>query len=512
MSISCVIPVYNAEKTLVRCVESVLYGKERDVEVILVEDCSKDDSWSVCQALSRQYPNVIAVQNEKNSGVSHTRNHGLDLAHGEYIVFVDSDDWVSCRYAQELLSAANKYPSQLIISGFSYCDYLSNAESRYVYDAHDDTSFVAPPDFLALVSSTLIQSSCNKIFKRSIVQQYNIRFDEQQSMGEDFQFVLDYMSAAQIDGCVVLNQSLYYYVRASHTSLMSRLGVSGFDASADRLKQLATLGNVDQCLLEKQIANLKENYLYHISRYSDFDKQEKLDNIELVMQDGQAKRYYSKQRRIMLAESLYALKHDLKVFSTRCCSKIEREKRARLIQKSCYPVQTDKFTIISQNCIGGVFYHDLGMQFLSPTINLYIKACDFSRFVLNLRSYLNMELEMYWLETYPIGTLGDITIYFQHYKTCSDAKAAWEKRTARINWEKILVLSTDHEGFNHETYQFWKQIPYPKVLFTAKEEFAGDEDVVYFPEYKDAGCVPDLIPKREFYRHGTLVQHANLLK
>lgn len=512
MKASCIIPVYNAEKTIRRCVESILYGRERDIEVILIEDHSKDGSWDLCQSLSLEYSNVIATQNPKNSGVSYTRNHGLDLARGEYVVFVDSDDWVSGNYISSLFKAAQTYSENLIISGFAYCDLLSGCETTYVFDSNESQSFVSPDDYFTLVSSTLIQSSCNKIFRKDIIDRFHLRFDEQQSMGEDFQFVLDYMRAAQISGCIVLNTPLYYYIRANHTSLMSRLGVSGFKESADRLLQVAALGNAESSLLEKQLANLKQNYLYHISRYPNFDTQEKLKNIELVMQDGCAKKHYANQRRIMLAEKLYSCKSSIKTFGDRCRGKIERESRAKLIQKACRPVRAENFTIISQNCIGGVFYHDLEMPFLSPTINLYIRACDFSRFILNLREYLNMELEMHWLEKYPIGVLGDIKIYFQHYNSCSEAKEAWKKRVARINWDKILVLSTDREGFSREGYQLWKQIPYPKVLFTAQEQFADDEDTVYFPEYKEDGCVPDIIPKREFYRNGTLVQHANLLK
>ena len=511
MKASCIIPVYNAEDTLRRCVESILYGKERDIEIILIDDCSKDGSWNLCQSLSREYSNVISVQNERNSGVSYTRNHGLSLAHGEYIFFVDSDDWVSADYTAALLKTAEDFPSSLVISGYCLCDFISQTDTIYILDSEKTTSLVPDTKYYKLVDAVLIQSLWNKVFHRDVITQSKILFDEKQSMGEDLQFVLDYMKAAQVTSCLVLNVPLYYYVRANRTSLMSRLGVSGFDASASRLKQLAALGNTGDSILEKQLASLKQNYLYHISRYHGFNHQQKLENIELVMQDGRSKQHYAKQRRIMLVESLYGLKDSLKTFSIRCRGKLEREKRARLIRTSCQPVQSENFTIISQNCIGGVFYHDLGMQFLSPTVNLFIKACDFSRFVLNLRTYLDMELEMHWLEKYPIGILGDITIYFQHYSSCSEAKAVWEKRVARINWDKILVLSTDHEGFNKETYQIWKQIPYPKVLFTAQEEFKDDEAVVYFPEYKSAGCVPDLIPKREFYKDNILIQVTNQL-
>ena len=104
--VSVIIPVYNAEGTIRRCVESLVYGKERDIEVILVDDCSSDGSREVCQELDDEFQNVVIVRNKDNSGVSFTRNHGLEKAKGKYIAFVDSDDWVSGNYIKELYETA----------------------------------------------------------------------------------------------------------------------------------------------------------------------------------------------------------------------------------------------------------------------------------------------------------------------------------------------------------------------------------------------------------------------
>ena len=78
--VSIVIPVFNAEATLRRTVESLIYGTERDIEIILVDDCSKDSSWKYCQDLSNKYSNIYCYQNMSNRGVSYTRNFGLEKA------------------------------------------------------------------------------------------------------------------------------------------------------------------------------------------------------------------------------------------------------------------------------------------------------------------------------------------------------------------------------------------------------------------------------------------------
>ena len=118
---------------------------------------------------------------------------------------------------------------------------------------------------------------------------------------------------------------------------------------------------------------------------------------------------------------------------------------------------------------------------------------------------MECDLEMRWEEEYPVGRLDDIEIYFMHYETCKEAKELWNRRRQRINWGNIIVLSTDREKFDETVFHQWKQIPYPKVLFTAQRQFSEDADSVFFPQYSEQGCVPDLIPQREFYK-GNKVQ------
>lgn len=184
-----------------------------------------------------------------------------------------------------------------------------------------------------------------------------------------------------------------------------------------------------------------------------------------------------------------------------------RERNRVVISRAKRKLQEKDCTIISQNCIGGVFYHDMGLQFLSPTINAFIPEPGFVKLVLNLRHYMQLELVMRWGGEYPIGTLDDVEIHFMHYDTCKEAKDAWEKRKARINWDKIFVIGTDRDGFDDEAYELWKQITYPKILFTAHPEFT--EDAVHCPEYTADGQVGDLISRRKFYSQHFLIKAIN---
>ncbi len=191
----------------------------------------------------------------------------------------------------------------------------------------------------------------------------------------------------------------------------------------------------------------------------------------------------------------------------RVIGRFKREKAARIAAKEKKRLTNTHFSVISQNCIGGVFYHDMGLRFTSPTIDLYFSCPDFIKFVLDLDHYLTQELSVSWGEEYPIGSLDDITIHFMHYETCSEAKEKWDKRKKRIDRDAILILCTDMEGFDEAAYEQWKKIPYPKVLFSAEDRKAPD--VVFYPEFKQDGRVSDLIPERKFYKDGVLINTVN---
>lgn len=118
-------------------------------------------------------------------------------------------------------------------------------------------------------------------------------------------------------------------------------------------------------------------------------------------------------------------------------------------------------TILSSNCLGGVICHELGLRFLSPTINLWMTPSDFIKYCANLRHYSACKLQFVGGKfSYPIGILGDITIYFQHYATEFEAQAKWEERTNRINYNNIHCILTERDGCTDEDLVAFAQLPY----------------------------------------------------
>lgn len=130
------------------------------------------------------------------------------------------------------------------------------------------------------------------------------------------------------------------------------------------------------------------------------------------------------------------------------------------------------FTIISDSCVAGVVYNELKIQFQTPTINLYIRADDFIKFIGNLKFYFDQELIQVFKDNipFPVATLADIEIYFMHYHSFEDAKEKWNERKKRINYDNLFVVMTENEGCSRTHIKQFNQLSFnKKVLFTHKK-------------------------------------------
>lgn len=127
------------------------------------------------------------------------------------------------------------------------------------------------------------------------------------------------------------------------------------------------------------------------------------------------------------------------------------------------------FTILCNNCVGGVILHELGERFNSPTVNLFFGAEDYIKFLEKLDYYLSQTLvEVQSDKDYPVAKLDDITIYFMHYPSFDEAKTIWKKRTARINRENLYIILVQQNGCTEELLRKFDELPYKhKLALTA---------------------------------------------
>lgn len=148
------------------------------------------------------------------------------------------------------------------------------------------------------------------------------------------------------------------------------------------------------------------------------------------------------------------------------------------------------FTILCNTCIGGIISHDLGLQFKSPTVNLYMTPTDFVKFLENISYYSKLDIvPVPYDKDYPVGMLGDIRIYFKHYASIEEAIQKWKERTARINYENIFVMMTDRWCCPKTTLERFERLPFEnKICFTAKD-YPEYPHCVQVKKHSDNGCV-----------------------
>ncbi len=199
--VSIIVPVYKAEKVLSRCIDSIINQTFEDWELILVDDGSPDISGMLCDSYAKT-DNRIRVLHKSNEGVSSARNLGIDNSQGEYITFIDSDDYVSARYLQNLLDAPS---SDLIICGFKNIgafEFLPSADCFELLHCPQKVSeLIDVPYYL--------DSPWGKLFKRDIIDSTNIRFDNGLRLGEDTLFCYEYFALCET--VAVISDALYIY-------------------------------------------------------------------------------------------------------------------------------------------------------------------------------------------------------------------------------------------------------------------------------------------------------------
>lgn len=205
-SISIIVPVYNNQKTIERCVESIIGQTESNWNLILINDGSTDNSLEICEKYEKK-DNRIKVINQKNNGVSSARNRGLEVADGDYIIFVDSDDYVELNLIETLNNIIEKEKKiELIIFG-SYQIRENKKTKIYAKNAR----ILSNLDIIKAMSDRNIfdffVAPHGKIFKTENIKDNNLRFDKNIDLGEDTCFVLDYVK--NINNCIIIDNCLY---------------------------------------------------------------------------------------------------------------------------------------------------------------------------------------------------------------------------------------------------------------------------------------------------------------
>lgn len=303
---SVIVPVYKAAHTIRRCVDSLVASGGEDLQIILIEDHSPDDSWKVCQALEQKYPNVICRRNDRNRGVSYTRNQGLDLAQGQYLLFTDSDDWVAPDYVSTFRKAIEEG------NRFAACGYVNHDEKQngrtddFGWEGFEGFRRVSlVQEIQSLFDRRLLQQLWNKVFVTDVVRKHGIRFDETISIGEDTRFILDYIQRGEVQEICLINRPLYHYMRDQDGSLMFRVGYESVEEPIKNLRKLYEIRGIEH--LEEKLAedrrNMVHSYAYLIMHNAGMPLGEK-KRLILALDPKNGKKLYRKNWGLFLKERI----------------------------------------------------------------------------------------------------------------------------------------------------------------------------------------------------------------
>lgn len=230
MKVSFILPIYNVEKYLSECVESILVQTYRDFEILLVDDGSPDNCPALCDEWAKKDSRIKALH-KPNGGLSDARNYGLVHAQGDYVVFVDSDDfWVNKDCLQRLINVVDAHPECDFI-GFNCSYYYSDSKTFNKWVAYDE-SFSKPTDkdtvLRSLVASgTFPMSACLKILKRKSLSEINLNFIKG-LLSEDIPWFIDLLEGTK--KCMFINDYIYAYRQGVVGSISNSFSVRNFNS------------------------------------------------------------------------------------------------------------------------------------------------------------------------------------------------------------------------------------------------------------------------------------------
>lgn len=224
--ISIIIPIYNVSQYLNECIQSVVNQSYKDFECVLIDDGSSDGCEMICDQWA-QKDSRIKVIHQSNQGVSKARNRGIAEAQGEYIIFIDSDDWIDPNYLNELFQPIEKYNVDLVVCGLQQ-QYNNGTFQNYSYKTgiiKIEKQFTN--EFTDINKQFLLFGPVIKLYRKSIIQKHNIHFPPEYTYGEDLIFNYNYLE--YVKAIYIVNQCLYHYRIIGSGTLSSIKRINQFE-------------------------------------------------------------------------------------------------------------------------------------------------------------------------------------------------------------------------------------------------------------------------------------------
>lgn len=218
--VSVIAPIYNVENYVSKCIQSICDQSYQNIEIILVDDESTDSSGRIADEFSER-DNRITVIHKENGGVSSARNAGIEAAKGDYVCFIDGDDFVASDYVEYMLNIALKYDAQLAIVPMVLGTFNQKQEQHY-----EDYEISSEKALEKLLCYRIREGCYSKLFRKDLLEK-NLRFSNKLVMGEGFTF--NSIAIQKADTLAIGTKKVYYYRRDNIASATSKFNKSRFE-------------------------------------------------------------------------------------------------------------------------------------------------------------------------------------------------------------------------------------------------------------------------------------------
>lgn len=316
IDVSIIIPVYNIGNYLNRCVES-LVNQSDNIEILLIDDCSTDNSKEVAIQLEEKYDSVKLITLDKNQGVSNARNVGIKNAKGKYIMFSDADDWYEPNAVERLLEVANTKNADFVTANY-YISY-ENKKIKVDTSSYFSKDMITKEEIISYMTLT----SCSKLIKKSLFIDNNIEYPTDVARCEELQVIpiLAYLA----NNPIAIDDTLYnYYQRKKSASNKKEKDVSFYDKTFNKFQEKIDKNKyreelefraIEQLLYGKTLVMLKSKFKWNeiLKHLKDFKAEyPNFINNKYLKRFNSAKKIfiYTLNYKLLILSKIFALLHE----------------------------------------------------------------------------------------------------------------------------------------------------------------------------------------------------------
>ncbi|WP_343288421.1 glycosyltransferase family 2 protein [Turicibacter bilis] len=265
IKVSVVMPVYNAQKYLKRSIESILNQTLKEIELILVNDGSRDRSIDICREYEQKDSRIIVVD-KKNEGACIARNTGIHLAKGEYLQLVDADDYCELNMLEEQYELAKSTNAEVVMCGLKYDISLKNGEVLYEEDHYQNAVLTGKQEIkevmMDIINNMLFNYTHNKLYNLNFLKENNLQFTEWLPIDQDTNFNIDVFK--QLNHLTLTTKSYYHYIKTFEETIVNRYHPKKFNVRTYRYERLIEMFKEFGIYTEENKKQLASIYIHQV--------------------------------------------------------------------------------------------------------------------------------------------------------------------------------------------------------------------------------------------------------